>query len=96
MITNSRSNDPVTSKIAGIKLEESGKGESQRQITLKAVRKYQGLTSAELANFCNLDRYMVARRLHEIPEIGQGRIRICTVTNHLCVTWWLKQDKRNG
>jgi hypothetical protein len=68
-----RATDPETSHEAADAIKVSGRLASQQGIVLKAVRAFPGLTSAELAMHCALDRYSVARRLPELEAARQVR-----------------------
>ena len=85
---NSRNTDPESSAIAGELIEKSGLASKHRLVVLNAVRRFPGLTSAELAERTPLDRYQVARRLPEISGVVRGAARKCYVTDIKSVTWW--------
>jgi len=89
---NYKTNNPVSSKIAGAMIENSGIAENQRAAALNAVKRWPGKTSLELAKLSGLDRYILARRLPEIKELKQGddrRQRCCRVTGRMSVVWEL-------
>ena len=78
-----RSSDPETSRAAGRAVTLSGDRERQVRSVAEAVRRHPGLTSAELAAACGLDRYVVARRLPDGEKVGlvrRGEPRACTAT----------------
>ena len=89
MIVNARNTDPFTSHLAGYDIEASSKAHNQRVIAFAAVKANPGLTSKELSQHCELDRYQLARRLPEITGVKQGSKRYCTIGDNLCCTWWL-------
>lgn len=89
--TNAHINDPLSSHLAGIEIEASGIAGTQRSQCLAAVKQHQGLTSKELCDITGLDRYMLARRLPEIKQLEQGKMKICNISKKLSVTWWLKK-----
>lgn len=87
--------DPETSHLAAERIKATGAlGEQQRRV-LELVRKFPGMTSAELAAHIDAvnwkdHRHMVARRLPELAgvHISRGEARACRVTGSKCVTWW--------
>lgn len=85
-----RASDPRTSHLAAREVTESGRRESQLEKVLELVRLYPLSTSAELAKFGKMDRYVTARRLPELWEgklICQRSARQCTVSGRKAVTW---------
>jgi hypothetical protein len=72
-LPRSRSSDPRTSHEAADAIKASGRLASHQGIVLAAVRAFPGLTSAELALRCRLDRHEVARRLPELETAGKVR-----------------------
>ena len=68
-----RSTDPETSHEAAEAIKASGALATHQGIVLKAVRAFPGLTSAELAIHCGLERHEVARRLPELEVARQVR-----------------------
>ena len=87
---NTRNADPLSSHLAGEEIEDSGKAATQRAEALKLVHTHEGLTSIELSEYTDLDRYQLARRLPEIKSIVKGLSRHCKVSKKLAVTWWLR------
>ena len=90
---NSRATDPVTSFIAGDKIEESGKAQRQRDICLDIVKNYRGLTVAEVAKCAELERHIPSRRLPELRLAGlvyNPDKRKCMVTGNMSMTWEAK------
>lgn len=88
----SHRNDPATSRQAEAAITESGGRQTQADIVLSIVREHGGLTSAELTQFCDLDRWQIARRLPDLEAnelVTKGNARRCTVTNKASVVWWL-------
>lgn len=86
-----RNTDPATSRDAAAELVASGRQALQQQEVLAAVRARPGLTSAELAQASDLDRYAVARRLPELERRGLVRRdgpRPCAVMSRMALTWW--------
>lgn len=87
--------DPKTSHLAAERIKATGAlGEQQRRV-LELVRKFPGLTSAELAAHIDAvnwkeHRPMIARRLPELAGVHIDRrdARVCKVTGSKCVTWW--------
>ncbi|WP_267086454.1 winged helix-turn-helix domain-containing protein [Xanthomonas sacchari] len=86
-----RTTDPLTSWNAAEHVVRSGKAALQQGIAAEAVKANPGHTSAELARYCTLDRYQLARRLPELEEAGRvrrGNSRKCLATGHGATTWW--------
>ncbi len=86
--------DPVTSYRAAESLHRSGKLAGQKKLVLEALRKKEGATSAELADFMRISRYITARRLPDLERAGmikKGKSRTCLVTKSQCVTWFVKK-----
>ena len=85
-------NDAQPSYDAEAMINKSGLRRESQKIVYRAVIKYNGLTSAELAVAANLDYHEVARRLSELsPFVVKGVIRECDVRDKDAVTWWLAQ-----
>jgi len=88
---NARTTDPESSHQAGEGIEASGNATTQRRIALEAVKRRPGYTAKELAVTCNIDRYMLSRRLPELRYKGlvvNGGMRKCaTVGGKLSQTW---------
>jgi len=86
----SHKNDPDSSYEAEDRMNKSGKRKRQQQITLDAVKKHPGKTSAELALVSGLDRAMLARRLPELnpQDAKKGILVKCSVNGTNAVTWW--------
>ena len=85
-----RNTDPASSHEAANR-QRRGRANSDGMIVLACVRTMPGATSAELAMFYGLDRYMVARRLPDMEERGlvhRGEIRKCKAHGTNAVTWW--------
>jgi hypothetical protein len=85
-----RKTDPVTSHIAAQEITHEGTREKQAAIVLDLVRRYPGNTSMELSQYCNLDRYQIARRLADLEHAGEvekGIMRVCSVSGRMAVTW---------
>jgi len=86
-----RSTDPVTSHEAAEHMTKTGKRQAQQAKVLKALKKFPGRTSAELAGRAKLDRYMVARRLPELVtglKAKRGDVRQCRKGGRNAVTWY--------
>jgi DNA-binding MarR family transcriptional regulator len=65
---------------------------TQKGNVLEALRRNNGATSAELAAYMTVDRYVTARHLPDLERDGRvhkGVIRDCQVTGTPCVTWWM-------
>lgn len=88
---NYRNADPVTSRLAGEEVVASGQSARQQQTYLALVHQHPGKTSRELAFILQQDRYIAARRLPELEQMGKvmkGMARQCSVGGKLSVTWW--------
>ena len=88
----SRSNDPVTSKLAAKEHVESGRNQSQKDQIANILKQYVGCTIRELEKLTGIDHYTLARRLPELakekpPRAERGEPRECTVVNRLMTTW---------
>lgn len=86
-----RTTDPATSWEAAEHVVTSGKAAMQQSTAMQAVKANPGHTSAELARYCTLDRYQLARRLPELEDAGRvirGPSRKCLATGHSATTWW--------
>ena len=69
--TNTRTKDPVSSHIAGMKMEMSGGAATQRAGVLKRLKQSPNLTSKQLGEKYaseGYDRYVFARRLPELAK----------------------------
>ena len=85
-----RVSDPMTSHLAAAEHELSGKAATHRELCLKAVRKYPGLTSFEIDNALGVNE-VAHRRLPELRKMGlikNGLARKCRIKNTMCMTWW--------
>ena len=92
-----RNSDPQSSRIAA----ENNQGtiKTHRELFYDLLQKHEGMTSAELGILLEGDRYywrgVASRRLPDLFNEGlakQGETRKCTVTNQLCVTWYIQEQ----
>ena len=86
----SRRSDPQTSRIAAERLWASGELGRQAKAVLEAVRRWPGSTAVEIAQWGQIDRYAVSRRMPELQRKGQVRRtapRDCTVNGRPQSTW---------
>ena len=88
-----RRTDPASSHIAAEQMNLSGMNKQQRDIALRLVLAYPGMTTLELSNLSvsPLDRYQLARRCAELVtsgEIVRGEIRKDIETGRPSVTLW--------
>ena len=84
-----RSTDPDTSRMAAAKAAAANA--CQRESCRLAVNRAPGLTAAEIAAECRLERHVPSRRLPELRAAGKvvsGSPRVCRVTHSLSLTWW--------
>ena len=84
-----RNSDPSTSHEADKDITLDGTKERQLSQVYEAVKQWRGCTSREIAAFTDLDRYMVARRLSEHPQIAKEGKRRCIFSGKNCCTWGL-------
>lgn len=84
-----RNTDPETSHLAEQHINETGIRERQQRAAYAVVCNHPGHTSAELAKYCDLDSYQLARRLPELRpvHVRTGSKRKCTVTGRWAQTW---------
>jgi Mn-dependent DtxR family transcriptional regulator len=96
MATNlARRTDPDTSHQAAIQFVALGKHAKQSAEVLNTLRRINAsrdvvVTSAELAAFMGVDRYVTARRLPDLAKKGlveQCTKTTCTVNGTSAVTW---------
>lgn len=88
----SRTTDPLSSHLAAEELQSSGRRETQCRLVLEWVERFPDRTSAELARWGDLDRYMVARRLPDLERQGlvkKSGMRPCQTNGRQAVTWRL-------
>ena len=84
-----RLSDPDTSKEAALAI--AGVAKTQMDEVVELVRKYPGLTSAELAERGGIDRYVCGRRLPEsrtLELVRNGPAKVCSITGKRALTWW--------
>jgi len=87
-----RVSHPETSHIAEEKITKTGRRARHCWIILNALRRHNGSTSAELAQFTPLTKEQCHKRMHDLVEneyIRRGKKRICSVKGTLCCTWWI-------
>lgn len=89
---HSHTSDPVSSHLAGEKATASQQRKKHLDIVVSLVKENQGLTGAELAELCDLDKYEVRRRLSDANGVlvKQGKSRTCGVAKTMAVTWWMR------
>lgn len=83
--------DPVTSKAAAAAVTTSGLADLQAETVLAVLTQRPGLCSLEIPDYCDLDRYQVARRLPELEKAGKvrkGAPRLAGTSSRMAVTWW--------
>lgn len=86
-----RASDPLTSWQSAEHITNSGKAADQRATAIQAVHAHPGLTSFELSQHCQLDRFQLARRLPECKSLVKGESRQCRVSGRQAVTWWAEE-----
>lgn len=90
-----RSTDPFSSFQAADKVQRTGTAVTQREIVLDVVRRFNGLTSNEMVEYCELDRYQIARRLPDLEKLEKVR-KGPRSPDDGCVTWYPVEDVRQG
>lgn len=86
-----RTTDPSTSHEAANYIAVTGIQGDQQAAAASAVRRLPGLTSLELAKETGICRYVLARRLPELAEVGsvwRGPKKPCHVSGRSACTWW--------
>ena len=87
-----RTSHPQTSHIAEENITKSGKRRKHCEIILNALRRNNGSTSAELAQYIELTKEQVHKRMHDLVEneyVIRRDKRICEVKGSLCSVWWI-------
>ncbi len=91
----SKQNDPLPSFLAADSLKKAGTWHRQLWTVYRGLRRFPGLTAAELTERLGLrDRYICNRRLPELRDrfklVCNGRQRRCTVSpaRRLSQTWY--------
>lgn len=89
-----RKTDPDTSRIAEQRIIESGTAQAHCEIILAALCRYNGSTTAELAEHTPLTEEQVHKRMSGLADgpikcIKRGKERKCKVKGSLCLTWWI-------
>jgi len=82
-----RNSDPSTSHQSDRDITLDGTKERQLQQVYNAVKQWRNCTSRELAKFADLDRYMVARRLSEHPQVRKSGKHKCIFSGRMCCIW---------
>jgi len=93
MTALARRRDPSSSHSAADQMNLTGMTKYQRDLVLRLVLAYPGMTSLELSRLpvCPLDRYQIARRAAELAEdkqIQKGAIRKDQETGRPSETLW--------
>ena len=89
---NHRTDDPLTSVLAGSQIESSGVAQMQRKRCLEAVTEMPGLTAREIEDLIDIKAH---KRLPELRQSGQvinGQSRHCQVTGRRAMTWLLSNQ----
>lgn len=101
---NARHTDPATSAAADRAFTEGGGKASQAWDVLCLVGRHPGCTAMELADFSDLDRYQIQRRISDLTRCGlvgaAVRPRACAKSKRLASTWSLtligRESMRHG
>ncbi len=86
-----RQRDPDTSQKGAYHAVASGKLARQAEVVLRAIHRWPGRTSGELADLMQCDRYTPSRRCPSLADAGKvyrGAKRLCKITGKACITWW--------
>ena len=84
--------DPATSHEAEEHVNTSGIRDGHARVVFEALRRHEGATSAELASYAGVDRYVTGRRLPDLEKLGlvrKGESRRCRAARKNAITWWL-------
>ena len=63
--------DSAGAKSAADRITRSGKRTANKQRVLDAVYRWPGLTTKQIANFIDMDRHEVARRMSDLHHAGK-------------------------
>lgn len=101
MTALARRRDPASSHAAAEQMNLTGMTKYQRDLVLRLVLAYPGMTSLELSRLpvSPLDRYQIARRAAELAEDGEiqkGAIRKDQETGRASETLWPAKDNVTG
>jgi len=100
-----RAFDPETSHLAGERLKESGKWQSQKQMVLAWMREHRivdaasSLTSNELARLSGIRHPTCHKRLPDLRKDGLVTTAVqreCQVTGEQAWTWRVTSDEERG
>lgn len=95
----SRLNDPPSSYEAEVFVNKCGERARQQAMVYELVLKHPNCTSDELADFSELNRHQIARRLPEVETAGlieRGTPRKSTKSGRSGVTWHPKVKGQLG
>lgn len=97
---NARHTDPESSAMADIAFTASGEKDKQAWEVLQLVARHQECTALELADFSELDRYQIQRRLSDLKRAGYvthgARSRACRKSGRPAVQWWITLTGRTA
>jgi hypothetical protein len=89
-----RATDARSSHAAAAEIERNGIDKLQANAVLAAMRRYDNVTSMELASLAGLDRYACARRLPEMARDGlvvrvepTEAMQPCAVSGKKVIRW---------
>lgn len=91
MHQNYRTTDPVTSRLAGDRIIQSGKAEGLMRQLIKYVTSHPGHTAGEIADVFGIERSEANKRLADarrLKELVNGTDRICMVKGSMMMTWY--------
>lgn len=90
---NARHTDPESSAMADIAFTASGEKERQTMEVLQLAARHEKYTALELADFSDLDRFQIQRRLSDLKRGGYvthgARSRACRKSGRAAVEWWI-------
>ena len=85
---NHRTDDPLTSVLAGSQIDSSGVAQMQRNRCLEAVTALPGLTAREIEDLIDIKAHKRLPELRQSGFITNGPARHCQITGRRAMTWF--------